>query len=135
MFKKANKSELKIWMFVDIILFIILTFLSFILLSTFIKDPHKVAALIFSLLCVAVDVFAVLYFVRMVKAYLTYDARAEKQKQAAEIAAKKEAEIASAKRQEQIKLEKEVFREYQKQERKAEAERRKLEHQENQTQK
>ncbi|MCI5939324.1 MAG: hypothetical protein SOU07_04350 [Bacilli bacterium] len=74
MFKKANKSELKTWMIGDIILFIICTIASISMLGTYVNDK-KISYLIFGIIFICVILFCAFMFIKMIKAYITYDGR------------------------------------------------------------
>lgn len=82
MFKKATKAELRTWMVVDLLLMIICIFVFAVLLGTFIKTPKKYGALIFAVLLAGLIVAIVIYFLKMVKAFRTYDERFPAEKEA-----------------------------------------------------
>ena len=102
MFKRANKSELKTWLFGDILIFIFASIMGIVLLSQFINDTTKVAGLVFSILFFVLAVLCFMFMLKIIRAYLSIDSRTEIKE--AEDSAKKEQE----EREKQERLEKEM---------------------------
>ncbi|MFA6843876.1 MAG: hypothetical protein WCR33_05715 [Bacilli bacterium] len=102
MFKRANKGELKTWLFGDILIFIFATIMGIVLLSQFINDTTKVAGLVFCILFLVLAVFCFMFMLNIIRAYLSIDSRTETQE--AEDNAKKEQE----EQEKQERLEKEM---------------------------
>lgn len=77
MFNKASKSELKTWMFGDLVLFIILILASVSMFGSFADDTDKIGYLIFGLLFIALGFLCMFFFYKMIKAFQTYEERME----------------------------------------------------------
>lgn len=76
MFKRATKSELKTWMIGDLVLFIILMFSSISAFGTF-AENEEIGSLILGLVLMSIALLCVFFFIKMIKAFQTYDERME----------------------------------------------------------
>lgn len=77
MFKRANKGELKTWLFGDILIFIFAAIMGIVLLSQFINDTTKVAGLVFCILFLGLAFFCFTFMLKIIRAYLSIDSRTE----------------------------------------------------------
>ena len=114
MFHKASKSELKTWMFGDLILFIVIMFTSVSMFASYVEDTDTVKYLIWGLVFIAIAGLCLFFFYKMIMAFRSYEARMEvleKEMEAERIAREKEEEERIKKEEEETKK---FIEEYQK---------------------
>ena len=92
MFKRATKSELKTWMMGDLLIVVLLIFVSLSMISDY-TDTKKIPTLIWGLLFLFIAVLLIFLFYNMIIAFKTYDERMKEiQKQEEEEKIQREAE-------------------------------------------
>jgi len=107
MFKRASKGELKTWMIGDLLIVVLLLFVSVSMISQY-TDTEKTSALIWGLLFIFIAVLLMFLFYKMIVAFKTYEERMEElQKQEEEERKQREAEEA-----EKLRLEEEETRKF-----------------------
>jgi len=108
MFKKAEKNELRTWFLADVIILVISGFASFLLIGDMIQDlEFKVVNFIFGLVFLILFVYCIVYAIKLLKAYRTFDERKAKEKQEKAKLEKEEQE----KKQKELEEEKKNFEE------------------------
>ena len=91
MFKKASKGELKTWMIGDLLIVVLLLFVSVSMISEY-TESEKISSLIWGLVFIFIAMFLMFLFYKMIIAFRTYEERMEEmQKQEEEERLQREA--------------------------------------------
>ena len=76
MFKRASKSELKTWMIGDLLIVVLLLFISVSMISSY-TDTEKFSTLIWAMIFLFVAILLMFFFYKMIIAFKTYEERME----------------------------------------------------------